>query len=314
MAARSLTMKQIRETLRLRFELGIQSSRKIALAVGIGKTAVANHLREAARLGIADFAQIADLDESELEQLFNSSKLNRRKGTLSNEESLRLQSTLPDFSQIHEELRRPGVTLMLLWGEYKDEHPRGYSYWQWREYYQRWKSKLSLVMRQTHRPGEKAFTDFSGDGFELTDARTGRKTKVEFFIAVLGASSYTFATAVASQKLPDWIECHKRFFEWLGGVPAIVVPDNLKSGVKQPDRYEPEINPSYQQMAEHYKTCIIPARVRKRSFTGSAMDLGGSQASTVLFNGRNQSSHSRAFAQAELKAHARVWQVQTGVV
>ena len=155
------------------------------------------------------------------------------------------------------------MTLTLPWAEYKAEHPTGYSYHQFREYYCRYKSKLALVMRQIHRPGEKAFSDFSGDGFELTDPTTGEKRKIELFVAVLGASSYTFACAVASQTLPAWIDCHSKFFEYIQGATAIMVPDNLKSGVKQADRYEPEINLTYQQMAEYYGTCIIPARVKK---------------------------------------------------
>lgn len=263
MAARSLTMKQIREILRLRYELGVDSTRKIAQSIGAGRTAVADYLREAGRLGVTSFAQVASLSEGELEQLFSPTKVNRGNGVISSAESFRLQKTLPNFAQTHQELRRPGVTLTLLWAEYKVEHPTGYGYAQFREYYQRYKSKLALVMRQTHRAGEKGFSDFSGNGFELTDPRTGEKSKVELFVAALGASSYTFAYAVASQQLPDWILCHRKFFEYINGVPPIMVPDNLKSGVKQPDRYEPEINLSYQQMAEYYGTCIIPARVRK---------------------------------------------------
>jgi hypothetical protein len=245
-------MKQIRETLRLRFEVGIESSRKIAAAVGAGKTTISEYLREAVRLGITSFDQVRDLNESELEQIFETSKANRRKGLISSEEHLSLQRTLPDFAHMHDELRRPGVTLMLLWEEYREQHPKGYSYSQYREYYDRWKRKLALVMRQTHSPGEKAFTDFSGDGFEITDRKTGAKTKAELFVATLGASSYTFACAVASQQLPDWIECHRKFFEWLGGVPLIVVPDNLKSGVKEPNRYEPEINYTYKRKRSLY--------------------------------------------------------------
>ena len=264
MAARSLTMKQIREILRLRLEIGVDSTRKIADAVGAGKTAVADYLQEAARLGVTDFAQVASLSEDELEDLFSSTRINSgNRGIISNEESLRLQKTLPNFSELHEELRRPGVTLMLLWTEYNLENPTGYRYHQFREYYQRFKGKLALVMRQTHQPGEKGFSDFSGDGFGVTNPRTGEITKAELFVAALGASSYTFACAVATQQLPDWTHCHRKFFEFIDGVPAIMVPDNLKSGVKQADRYEPEINLSYQQMAEHYGTCIIPARVRK---------------------------------------------------
>ena len=258
-------MSQIRETLRLRFDLGIQSVRQIATAVGTGKSSVGNYLRDAATLGISSFAQVATLSERDLEELFDSSKLNRRGGAgpISNQESLRLQATLPDFGILHDELRGPGVTLMLLWNEYRLAHPKGYGYFQFREYYQRWKKKLSVVMRQTHRPGEKGFTDFSGDRFSITDPRTGEIRQVEFFIAVMGASNYTFACAVETQTLPDWVDCHRRFFEFIQGVPLIVVPDNLRSAITKADRYEATVNPTFQQMAEHYKTSIIPARPRK---------------------------------------------------
>jgi transposase len=263
MAARSLSMKQIREIIRLRYELEVGSIREIAKAVGAGRSAVASYLQEAMRLGVTSFSQISSHTDDELRQLFSPTKKNRAVGFVSSEKSLLLQRTLPNFSEVHDELRSPGVSLMLLWSEYRAEHPTGYGYHQFLEYYRRYKGKLALVMRQTHRAGERAFSDFSGDGFKLTDPKTGEKRKVELFVAALGASSYTFACAVGTQQLQDWLECHRRFFEWIGGVPAIMVPDNLKSGVKQADRYEPEINLSYQQMAEYYKTCIIPARAYK---------------------------------------------------
>jgi transposase len=256
-------MKQIREILRLRFEVGVQSIRKIAQAVGVGKSAVSDYLQEAQRLGITSFEQISELSEGDLGQLFQPTVIVKRSGIGSYEEFEARQKTLPDFKSIHEELRRPGVTLKLLWSEYKAEHPEGYSYWQFGDYYRRFRQKMTLVMRQTHRPGEKAFTDFSGDGFEIINPSTGEITKAELFVAVLGASAYTFACAIESQTLPDWTLCHRKFFEFIKGVTAIVVSDNLKSAVKEPDRYEPIINHTFQQMAEHYRTCIIPARSKK---------------------------------------------------
>ncbi len=264
MAGRSLSMSRVREILRLKLELGVESVRQIAQAVGAGKSAVSDYLREAQRLGLESFKQVADLSEVELEQLFRPSTIIAHpRGVHSFAEYEARQKTLPDFSIIHDELRRPGVTLTLLWQEYMETHPNGYSYYQFGEYYRRYRSRLALVMRQNHRAGEKAFTDFSGNRFEIINPSTGEIRKVEFFVAVLGASAYTFAYAVESQTLSDWILCHRKFFEFIGGVTAITVSDNLRSAVKLSDRYEPEINHTFRQMAEHYSTCIIPARPRK---------------------------------------------------
>jgi transposase len=167
----------------------------------------------------------------------------------------------PDWPAVHEELRRPGVTLMLLWTEYKAQHPGGYGYTRYTELYSAWKQSIALSMRQLHRGGGKAFVDFSGKRFSITNAKTGATSPAEMFVGVLGASSYSYVCATPSQSIEHWIDCHQRMLAYFGGVPAELVPDNLKSGIRKPDRYEAEPNATYREMAAHYGTCIIPARI-----------------------------------------------------
>jgi transposase len=168
-----------------------------------------------------------------------------------------------DMSYIHTELRRKGVTLRLLWLEYKEQSPDGVQYSQFCDRYRRWRKQLDVSMRQVHRAGEKMFVDYAGQTVPIVDAKTGEIRNAQVFLAVLGASSYTYVNAYWQQALPEWIEAHIDAFEYFGGVPEIVVPDNLKSGVKNPCFYEPDLNPTYQDMATHYGAAIVPARVRK---------------------------------------------------
>jgi len=161
---------------------------------------------------------------------------------------------------LHKELKRKGVTLQLLWYEYKENHPEGYQYSQFCELYRRWASKLDLSLRQEHRAGEKLFVDYAGDTIPLINPQTGEITQAQLFIAVLGASNYTFVEGSHSQELSCWINSHIHAFEYFGGVTEILVSDNLKSGVSKACRYEPELNPTYHDMAQHYCTSIIPAR------------------------------------------------------
>lgn len=155
------------------------------------------------------------------------------------------------------------VTMELLWTEYREQNPGGYGHTQFFEHYRRWKGKLSVVMRQHHKAGEKTFIDYSGDGLWLTNPETGERKEVELFVAALGASSYVYAEATASQTLPDWVSSHVRMAEFFGGVAEIWVPDNLKSGVNKSDRYEPLLNETYRECAGHYGACVIPARAGK---------------------------------------------------
>jgi len=260
MATERLAMRLIKEALRLRFQCGIEGSRAIARSIGTGKSAVAEYLAGADKAGIVSWDQIKDLDESALEKLICPQPaviLRAASGRF----DVR-QKNLPDWTHIHNELRRDGVTLLLLWSEYRVDNPDGYKYTQFCEYYSRWKGKLALVMRQTHRPGEKAFIDFC-DGLFITDRNTGEQKRTQLFVGTMGASCYTFALATWSQDTADWTYCNRRFLEFLGGVPQILVPDNLKAGIQHPCRYEPTINPAFQEMTGHYGTCVIPGRVRK---------------------------------------------------
>jgi len=170
---------------------------------------------------------------------------------------------MPDCTYIHQELKRTGVTLQLLWDEYRENHPEGYGYSQFCEHYRRWSGKLRLSMRQQHRIGEKTFIDFSGKRPHIVDPKTGEKIDVELFVAALGASCYTYAEATHTQRLSDWIGAHTRMAEHFGGSTAIWVPDQLKSAVTQPCRYEPVINRSYRDLATHYGAVVVPARPRK---------------------------------------------------
>jgi transposase len=170
---------------------------------------------------------------------------------------------LPDFNYIHAELRKKGVTLNLLWQEYKEQNPHGYQYSQFCHLYRKWTNKIDPVMRQEHRAGEKMFVDYAGQTVPVYDLHTNRMREAQIFVAVLGASNYTYAEATWTQSLPDWIGSHGRAFAFFGGVPKLVVPDNLKSGVSKAYFYEPDINPTYLDMANHYGTAVIPARVKK---------------------------------------------------
>jgi transposase len=167
---------------------------------------------------------------------------------------------LPDWAKVHVELRRPGVTLTLLWLEHREEFPDGYSYSQFCAHYRRWQRHIDVVMRQEHKAGEKLFVDFPGRRIPIYDDAGAVAFEAELFVAVLGASSYLYAEALRSQELMHWVAAHVHAFEALGACPAIVVCDNLRSGVTRPHRYEPDVNATYQEMAAHYGVAIIPAR------------------------------------------------------
>lgn len=243
-------MRKILEVLRLKFEGG-HSDRVIAASVDVGHTSVGDYVLRAKAAGLS-WPLPAGMDDAQLDKLLFPPPAPKN-----------VRRTTPEFGRIYAELRRPNVTLSLLWTEYKEQHPDGYQLSQYCELYNRWAGKLRLSMRQHHRAGEKMFVDFSGGTLDVINPLTGEVKAAKLFVAVMGASSYTFVSAVFSEDLPSWLGCHVKAFEFFGGVPAIVVPDNLKSGVQSPHLYEPEINRSYTDLATHYGTCVIPARVRK---------------------------------------------------
>jgi transposase len=244
-------MRKVRDILRLALGEGL-SRRQVGASLGIPHTTVADHLRRAEQAGLS-WPLPDDLDDKALEALLFP------KGPAV--AKIRPQ---PDFAHIHKELRRPSVTLMLLWFEYKESHPDGYAYSQFCRHYRDYQRHLDVVMRHEHRAGEKCFVDFPGQRLHIYDRRSGGVTmEAELFVAVLGASNYLFAQAVASQALPHWISAHVAAFEFFGATPRIVVCDNLRSGVKRAHRYEPEVNATYQEMAAHYKVAIIPTRCQR---------------------------------------------------
>jgi transposase len=215
---------------------------------------VADYLKRARAAGV-NWPDAADLTETELEErLFPNEHLPSS-----------VQRPPPDCDYIYNQLRRyrnVNLTLTQLWLEYKEKRPDGYQYTQFCEYYHRWRGRLDYCMRQEHRAGEKTFIDYS-DGLSIVDLLTGEMIPTQLFVAVWGASNYTYAEATLSQTLPDWIGSHVRSFQYFGCAARILVPDNLKSGVNKACFYEPELNPTYSEMAEHYGCAVLPARPRK---------------------------------------------------
>lgn len=245
-------MRHIKDILRLKLEAKL-SHRQIARSLGIGVGTVSTYGKRAVEVGLS-WPLPENLSDNELEcLLFPDAKINTRHGRI-----------MPDCAAIHNELKTKGVTKQLLWEEYKQVHgDAGYQYSQYCGHYREWRSKIKRSMRQIHLAGEKLFVDYSGATVPVVTPHTGEIRSAEIFVAILGASNYTFAMASWTQRKADWINAHVKAFEFFGGVPEIVVPDQLRSAVSKPDRYDPGINVSYQHMATHYKTAIIPARPLK---------------------------------------------------
>ncbi|MEO5969175.1 MAG: IS21 family transposase [Bdellovibrionia bacterium] len=254
MGQERLPMRKLREILRLRYTMGLGRN-EIAVSVRCGRTTAGYYLKLAQEAGIGSWGDVEAFSEGELEELLGIKvPLRGVKPAIG--------VRAPDWTWVHGELKKSGVTLMLLWQEYLRDNPEGYRYSRFCEHYSRYRSKLNVVMRQEHKAGEKSFVDYC-DGIPFLDPVTGNLVSTQLFVGVLGASSYTYAEASLSQDLPSWLSSHVRMYEFFNGVSEITVPDNLRSGVKRACYYDPEINPSYRDLAEHYGTCIIPARVRK---------------------------------------------------
>lgn len=250
MSREGLSMRKTREILRLRLGVGLPV-RQVANSCKVSVGTVSEYEKRIKAAGLG-WPLPQDMDDVALERIVRA-----REG------DFRHDRPLPDTAYLISEMKRPHVTLHLLWLEYRESHPDGYGYTQFCHYYNQAKAKADLVLRQEHRAGEKLFTDYAGDTISLTDPKTGATSPVYIFVATLGASSYTFAEGVTRMDLASWIGSHTRGFEFFGGVPEVVVPDNTRCAVVRPDRYEPDINPSFAEMAAHYGTAIIPARVRK---------------------------------------------------
>ena len=237
--------------LRLHGEAAL-SARKIGKSCSLSPTTVTSYLNRAQDRGLS-WPLSPELDDATLERLLFVSPLPADFP----------QRPLPDWASLHQELKRKGVTLQLLWQEYKATYPEGVQYSQFCVLYRKFVRKLDLALRQEYKAGEKLFVDFAGQTVPVMNPATGEEQAAHIFVAVLGASNYTYALATWSEDLPSWISAHVHAFEFLGGVPAMIIPDNLKAAVSKACRYEPDLNPTYQEMAQHYGTAVLPARVRK---------------------------------------------------
>ena len=252
MPNKRVTMRKLREILRLRLQAGL-SVRAISRSTKLSVGGVQKLLSRAETLSLT-WPLPAELDDARLAELFYpgaDTHANPRREA-------------PDWAAVHEELKRPHMTRQLVWEEYTQRYPnRCVSYSQFCDRYRHWLGRQQRTMRQSHKAGEKCFVDYAGSTVPIVDGATGEIRPAQLFVAVLGASDYTFAEATWTQTLPDWLGSHTRAMTFFGGVPALIIPDNLRSGVSRACRYDPDINPSYQQWAEHYRTAILPARPHK---------------------------------------------------
>ena len=251
MAGRRLSTRKIKEVLRLHKEIGL-SARQIAKSCDMARSTVKEYLDRAQRVGLP-WPIPSELDDAKLEHLlFPPTQLippERRQ--------------MPSLEFLYQELKKKSVTLQLLWCEYKQANPEGYQYSQFCKLYHQWVEKLDICLRQEYRAGEKLFVDYAGQTLPVQNPLSGEIQEAYLFVATLGASHYTFVEATFSQDLPSWISSHVHAFEFFGGVPEMLIPDNLKAAVTHPSFYEPDLNPTYRDLAEHYGTVVIPARVAK---------------------------------------------------
>lgn len=243
-------MRKISEILRQRYDLKL-TYREIARSQNISISTASDYVWRAKVAGITGTLPDGITEEELYSRLFLPAKEGLAK------------RTVPDWEIIHQELRKKGVTLRLLWREYRDQHADGLGYTQFCKRYKQHQKTISPVMRQVHKAGEKTFVDYAGMTVPWIDPTTGEIQEAQIFVGCLGASQFMFVEATSTQKLPDWIQSHVRMWEYFGGVSEMVVPDNLKSGVTKADRYDPDINANYQLLGEHYGFAIVPARVNE---------------------------------------------------
>ena len=250
MSQERLSMRKISEALRLKWKCGL-SNRSIGRSCQMSHSTVSEYLKRAEVVGLK-WPLPDGLDDEKLYRLLFPEKIADKSAA----------QVLPDWEIVHRELKKRSVTLRLLWTEYREAHPGGYGYSQYCDLYRRYAKKLDPPMRQNHKAGEKLYVDYAGDTVPITDPETGEVHQAHIFVATQGASSYTYAEAQPSQAMVHWIGGHVRAHVFFGGVTEIIVPDDLVQGVKHACRYEPELNPTYLEMAQHYEVAVIPARVR----------------------------------------------------
>ncbi|MCW5285870.1 IS21 family transposase [Verminephrobacter eiseniae] len=247
MSTPRITMRQIRQVLRLHLDAGLPYA-KVARALGLPKSAVGKFALLARAAGV-DWAVAQTLTDQELEARLYRSAVPRAAHHLE-----------PDYALIHQELKRPGVTLQLLWKEYAQANALAYKYTSFCIKYRAWALGLKRSMRQTHIAGDKLFVDYDGDTVPIVDAATGEIRQAQIFVAALGASSYTYACATMTQTAPDWVASIMNALEFIGGVPRLVVPDQPRAVVARPDRYEPGLGRLVEEFCDHYSVAMLPAR------------------------------------------------------
>jgi transposase len=248
MPNRGVSMYKIKQILRLSYEVKL-SQRQIAKSLNLSSGVVNKYLQFAAAKGLGWPLPEEIGNEDYLQKfLLQTNKANPEK-----KEKI-------DFQKINQELKRKGVTLQLLWEEYKGVEPKAISYSQFCLLYRNWNKTQPCSMRQTHKAGDKAFVDYAGQTVKVIDPDTGEVREAQIFVGILGASNYTYVEATWTQRLPDWIGSHVRMLEFFGGVPALIVPDNLRSGVSKACRYDPDINPTYADFIEYYGAAVLPTR------------------------------------------------------
>lgn len=283
-------MRTLKDILRLKFEAKL-SQRQISRSLNIGLGTVSQHLKRAQAVNLS-WPIPDDMSDTALEQLLFPEQITATRGNF----------VEPDYAAMHEELKKKGVTKQLLWEEYKQIHKdNGYQYSQYCQRYRNWVKTLKRSMRQVHKAGEKLFIDYCGPTIPIVNPDTGEVYQAQVFVATFGASNYTYAEATRSQQKADWIQSHVNAFEFFGGVPEVLVPDNLRSAVTKTCRYEPVINDSYQHLARHYKTTVIPARPYKPKDKAKAENAVLVVERWILARLRNHTF----FTLAELNQHIR---------
>jgi len=240
-------MRQIREVLRLHLQAGL-SYAETGRALKMAKSTVGAVVLMARAAGV-DWATAQRLDDAELERRLYRPPVPRCSRQLE-----------PNYAWIHQELKRPGVTLQLLWEEYARGNRLAYKYTSFCIKYRAWVVSLARSMRQTHVAGEKLFVDYAGQTVPIFDAATGEITPAQIFVAVLGASNYTYACATARQTMDDWLGAVMQAFEFIGGVPLLLVPDQTRALIARPDPYEPQTGRTVEEFATHYGVAVLPAR------------------------------------------------------
>ena len=252
MPQKELSMRKVKEVLRLRFAAGLHQD-QIARSCSIGQSTVHRYLKRAETAGLS-WPLPEEYDDRQLNDLLFPTQPGRKPK----------QRDCVDFAEVQRQLTsQRHLTLQLLWEEYRETEADGYGYSRFCELYHGWKRKQDVVLRQEHYPGDKMFVDWAGPTVPIYDVHTGQAAPASLFVAVLGASTYTFARAAADQSLANWINCHVRAFEFFNGASRLIVPDNPRTGVRRACRYEPDLNRTYLEMSQHYGTAIMPARPYK---------------------------------------------------